>query len=174
MKYKLSIFFLICAALLLNGCRSTGSLRDGVFQGHGVRYRVGDPGAGWQKNSLPDADIAWIYGDGLASLLINSRCVGTKDVPLEALASQLLIGMTEQDQISAVREQRSGREALETTSNARIDGVLQVWKSYVLKKDGCVYDIVLVADPQSLNQVLPGYEATKQLFDVYERMENVR
>jgi len=154
---------------MIAGCRTSGTFRAGVFEGHTVKYEIDEPGNGWQKDNLRDADLAWIYHDGEASILVNSRCVGTKDVSLEALTGQLFIGMTDQQQISMQKDQRSGREALETVTNLKIDGVPMVMKSYVLKKDLCVYDIILAADPQAFEAAQVGYETVKAKFDVQER-----
>jgi hypothetical protein len=39
------------------------------------------------------------------------------------------------------------REALRTELSAKLDGVPRRFVVYVLKKDGCVYDFILVAAP---------------------------
>lgn len=169
---KKVIFYAVLTALMaisMASCRSSGVFRNGVFQGYDVRYRLGEPGDGWKSLKPTGADLAWIYRDGDATLLVNSRCVGVKDSSLEGLSIQLLIGLTEQKQLSAIREQRSGREALETTTSAKLDGVLRIWKSYVLKKDQCVYDIILSADPNTLAEAEKGYQAVKALFEVEPR-----
>ncbi len=40
-----------------------------------------------------------------------------------------------------------GREALHTLLRAKLDGVPMQYDIYVMKKDGCVYDLVYVAPP---------------------------
>lgn len=149
-----------------SACATIGGFRNGVYSGHGVSYRIGEPGAGWSRAKLREADIAWIYENGSASLLVNSRCIGSKDVPLEALSGELLIGMTEQKRLSASRDERSNREGLEITTSAKLDGVQLTLRSYVLKRDLCVYDIVLAASPDSFENALVGYQAVTSLFDV--------
>ena len=39
------------------------------------------------------------------------------------------------------------REAMHTRLRAKLDGVVMDYDVFVLKKDGCVYDFVYVADP---------------------------
>jgi hypothetical protein len=51
-----------------------------------------------------------------------------------------------------------GREAMHTLLRAKLDGVPMQYDLYVMKKDGCVYDIVYVASPDRFAQGSPEFE----------------
>jgi hypothetical protein len=51
-----------------------------------------------------------------------------------------------------------GREAMRTTLDAKLDGVPMRYDIYVMKKDGCVYDLVYVAPPEPFVAGEPAFE----------------
>jgi hypothetical protein len=60
------------------------------------------------------------------------------------LTRHLLIGTTERETLAEETLPLDGREALRSRVAAKLDGVPLVYEMYVLKKDGCIYDFVLV------------------------------
>jgi hypothetical protein len=163
------VYLLICLAgcILLNSCVTPrGVLQDRNFKKRETQYRIGDPGKNWRRLSLKDADLAWINELSRSTLLVNSQCKEAKDVPLTALTVQLLIGMTEQN----IESQRvlpwSDREALETVVTAKIDGIFRKLSIFVLKKDGCVYDIIFAAPSHFFDKEVLAYQVIRDQFDV--------
>ena len=57
----------------------------------------------------------------------------------------------------------------ETRVKARLDGVERQMAILVLKKDGCVYDLVLDVSPARFPQAVPAFESMRDGFDVYTR-----
>ena len=57
------------------------------------------------------------------------------------------MGTTERDIESQSTIPFDGREALHTVLRAKLDGVPMHYDVFVMKKDGCVYDLVYVAPP---------------------------
>jgi hypothetical protein len=57
------------------------------------------------------------------------------------------MGTTERDFVSQETLPLDDREALHTLMRAKLDGVPMQYDIYVMKKDGCVYDLVYVAPP---------------------------
>lgn len=149
------------------GCWGTsGRLVDNRFQDDKVNYTVGTPGEGWRRMELARADIAWHHPGLGAGLLINSACEGVKDSPLIGLTNELLIGTTEREVLQQDLMPWSKREALETVVTGKLDGVLRKRVLFVLKKDGCVYDIVFDAPPDAFNAGLAAYRRVRDGFDV--------
>ncbi|MFO0675060.1 MAG: hypothetical protein U0169_00870 [Polyangiaceae bacterium] len=68
-------------------------------------------------------------------------------MPLGALTNQLLLGTTERTPSLEETVSLDGRDALHTRLVAKLDGVPMAYDVYVLKKDGCVYDLLHVARP---------------------------
>jgi hypothetical protein len=150
-----TVFMVVMTSVL--SCSTTPEVdARGDYQDQDTRFRIGDPGAGWQPVSVPTANAAWVREDS-STLLVNSQCDKT-DAPLSALSGELLFGTTER----VVLEQRvipmDGREAMETVAEAKLDGVLRKRQMLVLKKDGCVYDFVLDAPLDVFGDALTGYQ----------------
>lgn len=154
-------------AIAFIGCiRSKGVLRNNLFQSRETRYHIGEAPEHWKRVSLSGADIAYLHEHDGATLLVNSECRKAEDAPLVALTFHLLIGMTEQNIIDQKTLQLADREALETTVEAKIDGVKRKLQILVLKKDGCVYDIVLSAPPEKFEEDVLAYQALVSGFDI--------
>jgi hypothetical protein len=68
-------------------------------------------------------------------------------VPLAALTHHLFLEFTEREVESQENLMLDGREALRTSLTAKLDGVQKRFDVFVLKKNGCVYDFMLVARP---------------------------
>jgi hypothetical protein len=165
----------LLAPLLLLGlgaaCATTPGLRGDVFEDHVVQYRLKAPGSGWEQVTLPTANVAWLNRDHGASLLVNSHCTGVQDAPLEALAGHLIIGMTDREILEERKLTLSRREALEREVSAKLDGVPRHMMLLVLKKDGCVYDVVLDSSPESFGAVKSDYERVVGSLDVLRRKD---
>ena len=69
------------------------------------------------------------------------------DAPLAVLTNHLLMGTTEREFDAQDTVPFDSREALHTLLRAKLDGVPMQYDIYVMKKDGCLYDLVYVAPP---------------------------
>jgi hypothetical protein len=140
---------LLAAALLgWTGCGHTRALEDGVFRKDGVAVRVGPVPSGWRRIGVNGADLAFRDDDRNGSALFNMRC-GQRDddAPLGVLTGHLIMGTTAREFDSQDTVPFDGREALHTLLRAKLDGVPMQYDIYVMKKDGCLYDLVYVAPP---------------------------
>lgn len=171
MRHRVRLHVVALTTLALAAASACGAPRvsNGVYKDASVHYAIGAPGAGWKEIVVDDANAAWFHEQAVASLLVSSHCEGVDDAPLESLTRHLTIGMTEVEIIAETRETLSRREALETELAAKLDGVPRRQTILVMKKDGCVYDIVLDASPASHAAARKGYESVKQGFVVEPR-----
>ncbi len=135
------------ALLAVAAC--AGPTWDGkVYHGGSVSFRVGRVPPGWRK--LEDDDSLLTFRDAARDMVVsvNGRCgKDGEDVPLEALTQHLFIYFTERQITDQRRINLDGREALRTELSAKLDGVARRFVVCVLKKDGCVYDFILIAAP---------------------------
>ena len=131
----------------------------GVYRDEQVAFRIGEVPAGWRTVKVEAASLAYRDDAHSASALVNGRC-GRKsdDTPLAALTNHLVMGTTAREITSEETIPFDGREALHTRMSAKLDGVPRAYDLYVLKKDGCVYDFAYVAEPQSFEAGVPGFE----------------
>lgn len=146
------------AALAVLGCTLlTACGRHSAFDGaryqdraQGMDFRLAALGPDWERLSSTHGLLAFRNDARRASILVNGRCgQDGDDVPLGALTAHLFLRFTEREIESEEIVPFDGREAQRTIMQAKLDGVPKRFSSVVLKKDGCVYDFVLVSDPDT-------------------------
>jgi hypothetical protein len=123
-------------------------LDAGAYRAGPIAFRVGDVPAGWRAVQVEGATLAYRDETHLASILLDGRCYRKDDdVPLLALTDHLVMGTTDRQIASQETLPFDEREAMHTLLTAKLDGVAMGYDIFVLKKDGCVYDFVYVAEP---------------------------
>jgi hypothetical protein len=136
-----------------------GSAFDGtVYRGTGYAFRVPERPASWEQLEVSDASLAYRDTASDATIAVNGRCGRDgEDVPLASLTQHLFMQFSERDILSQEVVPFDGREAMHTVAVAKLDGVAHKFDIWVMKKDGCVYDLVYFARPHS-------YEAGVSVF----------
>jgi hypothetical protein len=140
-----------CLALLVavvcGGCG--GPSYDGrVYRGEGFAFQLPPAPPQWKRVSHSHAALAFVNERHEATMMFNGRCgVGGDDVPLIALTKHLFLQFTERDVHSQEVVPFDDREAMRTLMTAKLDGVELKYDAWVLKKDGCVYDLLYFAPP---------------------------
>lgn len=135
-------------ALLFFGliaCSSRGRF-DGVeYQDGAVHFRLGEGPSGFARVESNESLVSLSNDASHAAILVNARChLDGDDVPLRALVQHLFLQFTERNLISETPLTLDGRAALRVELLATLDGVQRHFVVFVLKKDGCVYDLVHV------------------------------
>lgn len=167
MKNFIRVVMTVALVVAGSACATKkGHYANNTFVKERAHYNVTPPGQGWSAVKIDGADLAWVSEGTGSSLLVNSLCKASEDAPLEALTGHLLIGMTEQNVISQDKLPWSGREALESDILVRVDGVPRRLKTFVLKKDGCVFDIVFVSPPKNFEAQVDAYYRVRDQFSV--------
>ena len=84
-------------------------------------------------------------------------------MPLKSLTQHLFLQFTDRQQEEQQLIPLDGREALETQMVAKLDGVEKHFHVVVLKKDGCVYDFLQIAnaqqDPEQFRSFVNGFSS---------------
>jgi hypothetical protein len=155
-------------ALLLTAC-FTGcggaSFRNGVFDDGIVRYRVAALPAGFRSIRVGDNDLAW-HHDRLGTISINATCSDYEDVPEAALMNHLFFGTSERHYRLEETATLDGRGARHVIADVELDGVPVTLEIYLIKKDGCVYDLSHIASRSSFEAGLPVFTAFARGFAV--------
>lgn len=121
--------------------------RDQVCAGQ-VCYHVGDLGPEWRVVHQQGSAVGFFNDDVGAVIEANATCRDDADAaPLGALTRQLLIGYTERQIESQEKVALDNREALHTRLTAKLDGVPMQLDLYVLKRNGCIFDLSYAAPP---------------------------
>jgi len=123
-----------------------GRLRGEVFEKGNLRYHVASVDvAHWKRIEVSGNDLAFMSLEGGFLLALNSSCKEYGDPPLEVLVQHLLMGFTEREKLKSERRMLDGREGLHARYIAKMDGVARELDLFVLKKDGCVFDLSYIA-----------------------------
>lgn len=127
-----------------------GAPFDGsVYRGEGYAFRVPRRPAAWEPLEISEAALAYRDTSSDAVVAINGRCGRDgEDVPLKSLTQHLFMQFTDREILSEDVVPFDGREALHTVAVAKLDGVPLKFDVWVLKKNGCVYDLYYFAKPQ--------------------------
>jgi len=140
--------FLLLLALVA-ACAGGGAFEGGVLRKGELAVQLGPVPAAWHAVAIAGADLAWRDAARDGSALFDVRCEGRdRDAPLGVLTEHLIMGTTERDFTTQDVVAFDHREALHTLMRAKLDGVPMQYDIYVMKKDGCVYDLVYVAPPE--------------------------
>jgi hypothetical protein len=137
---------------------SAPALRGDVYRGDGLAFRLGDIPPTWKRLEVTNVRLAFRDEPAESTVLVNARCGKDADVPLLALTQHLFMMFTEREAIEQTVVPMDGREAMHTILRAKLDGVPKMFDAYVLKKDGCVYDFVVVSPPTK-------FEPNRQVFE---------
>lgn len=137
---------LLSLGVALLGCASSGRFADQVYTRGRLSYRVGALPAEWQLFHARGADVAFHNRRG-GTLAASAQCPSGEDVPLDVLTNHLLFGFESQVVLHRAVPTVDGRQALQTHLRGEFDGVPIELELVVLKKDGCTYDLQLIASP---------------------------
>jgi hypothetical protein len=118
-----------------------------VFRKGDVSFRLQHLPPTWRRIEIDDTALAFRDDENAATVAINGRCgKDAEDVPLQSLTQHLFLQFTERQLTEQEVLPLDGREALRTEMAAKLDGVQKYFHVVVLKKDGCVYDFLQIAN----------------------------
>jgi hypothetical protein len=155
---RLSLVLLALVGSALASCG--GQAFDGrVYRNDDLAFRVGPVPDSWRPIEVEGALVAYRDDQSAATVALSGRCgLDGDDVPLSALTHHLFLQFTEREIRSQKVTELDGREALRTELDAKLDGVPMHYLVYVLKKDGCVYDFMLIGGNDGGGSGASGFE----------------
>jgi hypothetical protein len=96
-----------------------------------------------------ETDVGFYSAHAGSVIQLNATCRDDAEgAPLTTLTNHLLIGYTERRIVSQKEQALIGRAALHTVVEGELDGVAVTLDLYVVKRDGCIFDLSL-AGPSS-------------------------
>ena len=153
---------LVCCLALSSACHPAFDGR--MYRNGDLSFRVGPTPGSWRPIEVDQALLAYRDDQHGATVAVNGRChKDGDDVPLTALTHHLFLHFTDREVLSQRQIEIAGRASLRTEMKASLDGVPKHYVVYVLKKDGCVFDFMLIADSahadlQSFDTFVEGFE----------------
>jgi hypothetical protein len=107
-----------------------------------VCYVVGSLPPSWRLVQQHSGEVGFFSDDAGAVIQSNVSCSAQEEAaPLAALTNQLLIGYTERRVRAQTLVALDRREALHSLVDVKLDGVPMQLELYVLKRNGCVFDL---------------------------------
>lgn len=154
----ISLALAVCAA-----CAHAETWSDGVLRKGDLTLRIGPVPSSWRRIDVEGAELAFRDDARAGSVLLNVRCgARDDDAPLSVLTDHLIMGTTEREVQSEEIIPFDGREAMHRVLRAKLDGVPMQYDIYVMKKDGCVHDLVYVAPPSHFAEGSAEFERFSQ------------
>jgi hypothetical protein len=145
---------------MLGGCaHGGGNFADGRYTNRDLTYRLGELPSGWRVDDNKTADVAFVHREMSASIYVDNSCRRYTDAGLNTLANHLFYGFEDVDVLSQEYFELDGREALRRVARARLDGVLVELGVTVVKKNTCIFDLVLVAPRDRFDRAFEDYTA---------------
>lgn len=159
-------WWLLVVVLLVGCAHGEGRYSGGRYQSKELEYRVGDLPDGWRVGSRKPADVAFFLRKRGATIYVDNSCRRYTDASLTVLANHLFYGFDEVEVLEQETFELDGREALRRIVLARLDGVRVQLGVTVLKKNHCIFDLVLLAPRGEFDGVYPVYEDFVDSFEV--------
>jgi hypothetical protein len=115
-----------------------------------VCYRIGALGERWRLVHVEGASVGYFSHDVGGVIEANASCRDDAEAsPLPTLTRTLLIGYTERKIESQAMVPLDRREALRTRVAVKLDGVPMTLELYVMKRNGCIFDLSYAAPPDA-------------------------
>lgn len=142
---------LLCVLVSCGHTREDARWNDHKSQlcSHQGCYRVGRLGPDW-RFLRTERNSVLFFNESISGVMQgNATCRGdTEAATLQHLTEHMFIGYTERDTQLQALVPLAQREALHTVARAKLDGVPMVLDLYVLKRNGCVFDLSYSAPPE--------------------------
>jgi hypothetical protein len=146
----------VAIAGALVGC-AAARLEAGAYVVRDKGYRVAPP-AGWER--IPsEADLAFRQRALGAGLMAEGTCDATAPTrSLAVLARHLRFGLRDVEGLAETPVTVAGRPGVRSRFAARLDGIPVAVRAITVDGRGCVYDLVVVAPPDSIEAATPDFE----------------
>ncbi len=152
--------------VLMPACARDLVAENGGWRSISRGYRIGAPGAGWERFDLEGAALAFRHG-GSETISLQARC-GRPVASPAIMARHLMIGIPERTLRLAGPAPVAGRSGWTQTFDARLEGRMVRIQTVTLVNSGCAYDFMLVAAgaPEPAQRVFEAWVEGFSLADV--------
>ena len=124
--------------------------RSGDAAKRGATYHFGVPTDPWRPvRDVSDIQVAWVNAglDGVGIIELHAQCDEQGDSSLEQYTDHLRIDWDEWTVVEQEKVELVGRAALRTVVDASLDGIARRNEFWVVKKNGCLFDLRYSAGP---------------------------
>ncbi len=141
--------------------------RRGNAAKRGATYHFGMPTEAWRPvRDVSDIQVAWVNEklDGVGIIELHAQCDEQGDSSLVQYTDHLRIdwdawSVLEQEEVELV-----GRAALRTVVDASLDGIARRNEFWIVKKNGCLFDLRYSAGPADFKSGQADFESVVRGF----------
>lgn len=158
----LSVVFFV----LLAGCQTQQVIINGTFTNPQKAYKVVLPKDGWVslRQGLGEDIAMQNPSAGGATFAVISHRQKYSNLPLDILQAHLFIGIKHRKILTKEHVTLSKQGALHTILTGKVNGGEVKISSYVVEKNGWVYDLVYWARPEHFAGALDDFERMVKSF----------
>ncbi|MFQ5848757.1 MAG: hypothetical protein ACE5IQ_13935 [Candidatus Methylomirabilales bacterium] len=149
---------IVLVCMLLSGC-AAGRTLDGHYVDEGKSFRVRLPRGGWQIIESPGADLALQDTRSQARMAVSAGCPARETGSLSALVRHLFFGLRHVKQVRQEPILLDGVAGLETVIRGQWEGAPIQVRSVVIRRKGCLYDLLFVAPPETFGAHSADFDA---------------
>ncbi len=152
-------YFVVVFFILFSGCRAQQVIVSGTFTNPQKTYKVILPNEGWTylRQGIGEDLALWNSGAGAGLAVIPHR-QERGNLPLDVLQTHLFIGIKHRRILSKQYVTLSEQRALHTILIGEVNSSEIKISSYVLARDGWVYDLVYWAQSDQFDSALDDFE----------------
>jgi len=152
-----SFFIFLLIIILITACTPSKSSKGGIFingiyKNSELKYKIGELPSKWEQLELDYLDLVFYNQNNNGIIYVNGKCSGSSDSPLTILRTHLLIGFKDKKIVKSENLEIENRKALHSIVLASLDGVKRKIDYYIFKKNGCLYDFVLISTIKSFDE----------------------
>ncbi len=150
---RMRCIFILVITLLFTAChgkrRSKGFFLDGIYKNEELKFFVGEIKKPWRRLSVETVNLAYYHPKNYGVIYLTGKCKGSSDAPLMVLRTHLLIGFKSKNYEQSKKIMLHGRKAIHSILTAKLDGVSRKIDYYIFKRNGCLFDLVLISPEKS-------------------------
>lgn len=151
---KLILLFLVI--FFFTGCYgrkpNRGFLLDGIYKNNELKFFAGSFPKPWKRLAVDGVNLAYYNTKNHAVMYVTGKCKGSSDASLMVLRTHLLIGFKSKAYEASKKIKLHNRTAIHSILSAELDGVTRKVDYYIFKKNGCLFDLVLISSKKVFKQ----------------------
>lgn len=165
--------FGLAVITLASGCAGWRDFGDTYYAHRSPRalaakeatFSFGMPGADWTPiDDVDDVQVAW-FNPALAGIIeLRAQCDEQGDSSLEQYTDHLRIDFEDWAIVEQGKATLAGRAARRTVVDASLDGISRRNELWVVKKNGCLFDLRYHAAPENFAAGQRDFSAVVQGF----------
>ncbi len=161
LRHAVGLFLIGSLVSCFGGAQKTGKVvgyRDGRVLTKAGSYAVGPLGPSWQPMKIGKAIVVFYNPELKATLSTDAFCdQAYNDSSLKQLTRHLFAGLQDLKILEEKDFILDGRGALQTSLEAKLDGVPVRVNTVVVKKDWCLFDFYLVSEAGNYERALQDF-----------------